>query len=156
MRGLVRATSDGDTVAWLKSLGVELVPGDVTDPTCLAPLVEGADLVIHSAAVIGYRRRQWGTMAHVNVIGTRHVVEACLAADAVLLGAVGGPKWDDPNARVRPEQGLLGLRKLLGLYANLRPIKIWPSLLEASPLKADRLDGIDMLADVRAPLRFDG
>lgn len=71
--------------------------------------------------------------------------QACLAADAVLLGAVGGPKWDDPHAKVRPEQGLLGLRKLLGLYANLRPIKIWPSLMEASPLKADRLDGIDML-----------
>ncbi|MFW5943214.1 MAG: 3-isopropylmalate dehydrogenase [Chloroflexota bacterium] len=71
--------------------------------------------------------------------------EACLAADAVLLGAVGGPKWDDPTAAVRPEQGLLGLRKTLGLYANLRPVTPHPSLLEASPLRPERLQGVDLL-----------
>jgi 3-isopropylmalate dehydrogenase len=70
---------------------------------------------------------------------------ACRRADAVLLGAVGGPKWDDPNAKVRPEQGLLGLRKELGLYANLRPIKLWPELVGASPLRPERLEGVDLL-----------
>jgi 3-isopropylmalate dehydrogenase len=64
---------------------------------------------------------------------------------AVLLGAVGGPKWDDPKAKLRPEQGLLGIRKALGLWANLRPTKVIPALRDASPLKADRLEGVDML-----------
>lgn len=70
---------------------------------------------------------------------------ACLSADAVLLGAVGGPKWDDPAAKVRPEQGLLGLRKALGLYANLRPVTPIPALLDASPLKPERLVGVNLL-----------
>ena len=70
---------------------------------------------------------------------------ACLASDGVLLGAVGGPKWDDPNARVRPEQGLLQLRKGLGLFANLRPVKLHPELVDASPLKREKLEGVDLL-----------
>ena len=70
---------------------------------------------------------------------------ACEASDAVLLGAVGGPKWSDPNAPVRPEQGLLQLRALLGVYANLRPVKIYPELASASPLKAELLEGVDLL-----------
>jgi 3-isopropylmalate dehydrogenase len=72
-------------------------------------------------------------------------LEACLQADAVLLGAVGGPKWDDPLADVRPEQGLLGLRKGLGLFANLRPVQPHPDLLQASPLKTEYLQGVDLL-----------
>jgi len=72
-------------------------------------------------------------------------LEACLQADAILLGAVGGPKWDDPLAEVRPEQGLLGLRKGLGLFANLRPVQPHPDLLEASPLKTEYLQGVDLL-----------
>jgi 3-isopropylmalate dehydrogenase len=70
---------------------------------------------------------------------------ACRAADAVLLGAVGGPKWSDPTAKVRPEQGLLGLRKGLELYANLRPVRIFPMLHDASPLRPERLEGVDLL-----------
>lgn len=70
---------------------------------------------------------------------------ACERADAVLLGAVGGPRWDDPNAPVRPEQGLLGLRKALGLFANLRPVKLHPALAAASPLRPERLAGVDIL-----------
>lgn len=66
-------------------------------------------------------------------------------SDAVLLGAVGGPKWDDPKAKVRPEQALLGLRKELGLFANLRPVQIFPELLDAAPLKADILRGVDLV-----------
>ncbi len=72
-------------------------------------------------------------------------LRACRSADAVLLGAVGGPKWDDPRASVRPEQGLLGLRKGLGVFANLRPIRVHPALVEASPLKPDRLVGVDLI-----------
>jgi len=70
---------------------------------------------------------------------------ACRTADAMLLGAVGGPKWDDPNAKTRPEAGLLQLRKELELFANLRPIKPSPHLLDASPLKASILGGTDIL-----------
>ena len=67
------------------------------------------------------------------------------AADAVLLGAVGGPRWDDPAAKVRPEQGLLGLRRGLSLWANLRPVKPHPALADVSPLKPERLVGVDLL-----------
>jgi 3-isopropylmalate dehydrogenase len=70
---------------------------------------------------------------------------ACKQADAVLLGAVGGPKWSDPNAPVRPEQGLLGLRAALGVYANLRPLQVHPALADLSPLKNGRLQGVDVL-----------
>jgi 3-isopropylmalate dehydrogenase len=72
-------------------------------------------------------------------------LSACKAADAVLLGAVGGPKWDDPNAKTRPEKGLLAIRQGLGLFANLRPVKSYPELIDASPLKADRVAGVDLL-----------
>jgi 3-isopropylmalate dehydrogenase len=72
-------------------------------------------------------------------------VEAARACDAVLLGAVGGPKWDDPTAKVRPEQGLLGIRRELGLYANLRPVTVHPKLVSASPLRAELLAGVDLL-----------
>lgn len=70
---------------------------------------------------------------------------ACRAADAVLLGAVGGPKWSDPNAPVRPEQGLLALRAALAVYANLRPLQVHPSLADLSPLKNDRLKHVDVM-----------
>ena len=70
---------------------------------------------------------------------------ACKAASAVLLGAVGGPKWDDPNAKTRPEKGLLAIRQGLGLYANLRPVRSYPELIASSPLKADRVAGVDLL-----------
>lgn len=70
---------------------------------------------------------------------------ACRSSDAVLLGAVGGPKWDDPSATVRPEQGLLGLRKGLELFANVRPVRPHPALVESSPLRPERLQGVDVL-----------
>jgi 3-isopropylmalate dehydrogenase len=72
-------------------------------------------------------------------------LSACGTADAVLLGAVGGPKWSDPNARVRPEQGLLGLRKALNLFANIRPVTLHPALLDASSLKAEVVRGTDIV-----------
>ena len=72
-------------------------------------------------------------------------LQACLAADAVLLGAIGGPKWSSPAAKVRPEQGLLRLRKELGAYANLRPVKVLPCLADASTLKPEILEGVDLV-----------
>jgi len=70
---------------------------------------------------------------------------ACLGADAVLLGAVGGPRWADPRASVRPEQGLLRLREALGVFANLRPVRVYRGLEDASVLRPDRLAGIDLM-----------
>lgn len=72
-------------------------------------------------------------------------VDACKAADAILLGAVGGPKWDDPNAADRPERGLLAIRKELNLFANMRPVKLHPQLVSASTLKPEVLEGVDLL-----------
>jgi 3-isopropylmalate dehydrogenase len=69
----------------------------------------------------------------------------CQRADAVLLGAVGGPKWSAPDAKVRPEGGLLALRKALGLFANLRPVVPHPAVLDASPIKAELLHGVDIM-----------
>ncbi|MEI7829736.1 MAG: 3-isopropylmalate dehydrogenase [Prolixibacteraceae bacterium] len=72
--------------------------------------------------------------------------ELCMQSDAVLFGAIGHPRFDnDPSAKVRPEQGLLAMRKKLGLYANIRPLIIFPSLLEKSPLKTDRVEGADFV-----------
>jgi 3-isopropylmalate dehydrogenase len=72
-------------------------------------------------------------------------LELCEAADAILLGAVGGPQWSDPTAPIRPEQGLLQLRKHFELFANLRPIVVYPALAGHAPLRADLLDGVDIL-----------
>src|SRR6201987_610849 len=73
-------------------------------------------------------------------------IEACLNSDAILFGAIGHPKYDnDPNAKVRPEQGLLKLRKSLGLFANIRPVSTYPSLHHLSPLKNKFLDGVDFI-----------
>jgi len=72
-------------------------------------------------------------------------IAACKIADAILLGAVGGPKWDDPNAKTRPEAGLLKIRKELGLFANLRPIVTFEELLDSSPLKREIIEGTDIL-----------
>ena len=69
----------------------------------------------------------------------------CKASDAVLLGAVGGPKWSDPRAPIRPEQGLLAMRAGLGLFANLRPVKVYDALVNASTLKAEVIRGVDMI-----------
>jgi 3-isopropylmalate dehydrogenase len=75
----------------------------------------------------------------------KETIAACERADAVLLGAVGGPKWDDPRAKVRPEQGLLAIRRALGLYANLRPVRVHPALAATSPIKPERVEGVDIL-----------
>ncbi len=76
---------------------------------------------------------------------TEETLSDCQKSDAVLLGAVGGPKWDDPSAKDRPERGLLALRKGLGVFANLRPVKVHPALIDSSPLKPEKLKGVDIL-----------
>ena len=69
----------------------------------------------------------------------------CRKTDAILFGAVGGPKWDDPRAKTRPEDGILAIRKGLGLFANLRPVKVYPELINSSPIKPALLEGVDMI-----------
>lgn len=84
----------------------------------------------------------------IDALGTPLPLETladCEKADAILLGAVGGPKWDDPTASVRPEQGLLGLRKHFDLFANLRPVKIYDALRSQAPLRPELLQGVDIL-----------
>ena len=75
----------------------------------------------------------------------QETIDACKDSNAVVLGAVGGPKWDNPNAKIRPEQGLLGIRESLGVFANIRPVIIYPSLAKASPLKEEKLIDVDFI-----------
>ena len=72
-------------------------------------------------------------------------LETCNNSDAIILGAVGGPKWDDPSANTRPEDGILAVRKSLKLFANLRPVKVYPALINSSPIKPNLLKGVDMM-----------
>jgi 3-isopropylmalate dehydrogenase len=124
---------------------IVLLPGDGIGPEITAPTLE---VLAAAGAELEYEEHLFGGAsidAH-GVALTDATLAACKAADAVLLAAVGGPKWDttDP-ARPRPEQGLLGLRKALGLYANLRPVRPLPALYDASPLKREVILGTDLL-----------
>jgi 3-isopropylmalate dehydrogenase len=124
---------------------VVLLPGDGIGPEIIAPAVEVLSAV---GARFDYEEHLFGGVA-IDAHGTAltdETLAACKGADAVLLAAVGGPKWDttDPS-RPRPEQGLLGLRKGLGLFANLRPVKPIPALYDASPLKTDVIEGTNLL-----------
>jgi 3-isopropylmalate dehydrogenase len=127
---------------------IVLLPGDGIGPE----VIEQARLVLESVAAesgheFTFDERPIGGMA-IDAYGDPlppESLEACRTADAALLGAVGGPKWSDPNAPVRPEQGLLRLRGELGLYANLRPIRPMPGASSASPLRPELLDGVDLL-----------
>jgi 3-isopropylmalate dehydrogenase len=127
---------------------ITLLPGDGIGPDVVA---EGVRALKAVGERFGHqfelREALLGGCA-IDATGTalpEETLRLCQEADAVLLGAVGGPKWDDPNAKVRPEQGLLGLRKALGLFANLRPVALHPRLIAASPLRPERLQGVDML-----------
>ncbi len=123
---------------------IVLLPGDGIGPEVMAAarqvLAELGDFELDERLAGGASIDAHGTAL------TDEVLEACRNADAVLLAAVGGPKWDttDPGAP-RPEQGLFRLRKGLGLFANLRPVRPSPALLDASPLKRDRIEGTDLL-----------
>jgi 3-isopropylmalate dehydrogenase len=125
---------------------IVLLPGDGIGPEITAPAVEVLNAV--APGEFEYEPHAFGgaSIDEHGVALTDHVLERCRAADAVLLAAVGGPKWDttDPSAP-RPEQGLLGLRKGLGLFANLRPVKPLPALYDASPLRREIIDRTDLL-----------
>lgn len=123
---------------------VVTLPGDGIGPEVMAPALEALERL----GEFTWEEHAFGG-ASIDAHGTAltdETLNACRSADAVLLAAVGGPKWDttDPHAP-RPEQGLLGLRKGLGLFANLRPVRPLPALYDASPLKREVLEGTDLL-----------
>ncbi len=123
---------------------IVVLPGDGIGPE----IVGAAQRLLEALGEFEYDERLMGGCsidAHGTAL-TDEVLDACRASDAVLLGAVGGPKWDttDPDAP-RPEQGLLGLRKGMGLYANLRPVRPSPALVGSSPLREERIAGTDLL-----------
>lgn len=129
-------------------MNITLFPGDGIGPEVMSGAVHVLKTIglrygheIHTAKHLigGCSIDQFGTAV------TDEALNAARTSDAVLLGAVGGPKWDDPDAAVRPEQGLLRLRKELGVFANIRPVKVYPQLAMLSPLKADRLKNVDII-----------
>src|SRR3984957_16699954 len=122
-----------------------LLPGDGIGPEITAPTLEVLSAV---GTNFDYEEHLFGG-ASIDANGialTDDTLAACRSADAVLLAAVGGPKWDTTNtSKPRPEQGLLGLRKGLGLFANLRPVRPVPALYDASPLRREIIEGTDLL-----------
>jgi 3-isopropylmalate dehydrogenase len=123
---------------------IALLPGDGIGPEITAPTVE----LLGKLGDFAFEEHLFGG-ASIDAHGTAltdETLQACRRADAVLLAAIGGPKWDttDPS-RPRPEQGLLGIRAGLGLYANLRPVRPLPALYDASPLKREIIEGTDLL-----------
>jgi 3-isopropylmalate dehydrogenase len=127
---------------------IVVLPGDGIGPEVTAEALRVLDAVAAKGKhEFTYAERLMGGCsidAHGTAL-TDEVLADCQRSNAVLLGAVGGPKWDDPRAKVRPEQGLLALRKGLGVFANLRPVKVHPALVDASPLRPERLQGVDIL-----------
>src|SRR3954447_14589667 len=124
---------------------IVVLPGDGIGPEVAAPAVAILQQLVPDVTT---EEHLFGG-ASIDANGTAltdDVLAACTASDAVLLAAVGGPKWDttDPS-KPRPEQGLLGLRKGMGLYANLRPVRPVPALYDASPLKREIIEGTDLL-----------
>jgi 3-isopropylmalate dehydrogenase len=127
---------------------IALLPGDGVGPEVTAEAVKvleavaakyGHDLTFRSGDIGGIAIDRHG------VALTQETLNMCRTCHAVLLGAVGGPKWDDPKAKVRPEEGLLSLRKSLKLFANLRPVKVLSMLLDSTTIKPDMLKGVDLL-----------
>jgi 3-isopropylmalate dehydrogenase len=127
---------------------IATIPGDGVGPDVVA----AARAAVYAAggafgfAVDWSEHLAGGASIDANGVAIRpEDVAACGAADAILLGAVGGPKWSDPSAPVRPEQALFALRGGLGLYANLRPVSVHPALIGSSPVRPELLEGVDLL-----------
>jgi len=127
---------------------IVLLPGDGIGPEVTAEAEKliralagqhGVDIELQSALIGGAALDATGEPL------PEETLALCREADAIVLGAVGGPKWSDPKAAKRPEQGLLGLRRELGLWANLRPVRLHPSLAHISPLKAERVEHVDFM-----------
>lgn len=127
---------------------IVVIPGDgIGDEITAAALQVAQAAAAKSGFSFTYETKQAGGAAidDYGVPLPAETVEACRRADAVLLGAVGGPKWDHIAPELRAERAILGLRKELGLYANLRPVKIFPALTGQSPLKAEIVSGVNIL-----------
>jgi 3-isopropylmalate dehydrogenase len=127
---------------------IVLLPGDGIGPEVVAEAVRVLNTVAkrgnHTFAFTEHLIGGCSIDRHGTAV-TEAVLADCRSSDAILLGAVGGPQWDNPLANVRPEQGLLLLRKELGVFANLRPVKVRPALAFNSPIKPERLVGVDIL-----------
>ena len=127
---------------------ITLLPGDGIGPEVVGEAVRVLDVIASKYNhAFNFQERLMGGCS-IDKYGqsiTDETLADCKASDAVLLGAVGGPKWDDPTAKDRPERGLLALRKGLGVFANLRPVKVHPALIDASPLKPEKLKDVDIL-----------
>lgn len=130
------------------NFNITILPGDGIGPEVVAEAVRVLDVIAGKYNhTFHFQERLMGGCS-IDRYGsslTDETLADCQASDSVLLGAVGGPKWDDPNASDRPERGLLALRKGLGVFANLRPVKVHPTLIDASPLKPEKLEGVDIL-----------
>src|ERR1700678_3973741 len=125
---------------------IVLLPGDGIGPEIIEPALQLLDAV--APGEFEYEEHRFGgaSIDEHGIALTDDVLERCRAAHAVLLAAVGGPKWDTTDAAApRPEQGLLGLRKGLGLFANLRPVRAVPALYDSSPLRREIIEGTDLL-----------
>ncbi len=132
----------------MSSYNILLLPGDGVGPEVMEQAVLIANATAEKFGFSLHTESQLIGGCAIDAYGTalrEEDITTARAADAVLLGAVGGPKWDNPAANVRPEQGLLRIRKALGLFANLRPVTANDALLEASPVKEDRVRGTDLL-----------
>lgn len=127
---------------------IAVLPGDGIGPEVMAEAVKvleavgkrfGHQFELHYGAIGGEAIDKHGVALQ------EETLRICKACDAVLLGAVGGPKWDDPRASVRPEDGLLALRKGLDLFANLRPVKVFPMLVESTSIRPEVVRGVDLV-----------
>lgn len=130
------------------NFNITLLPGDGIGLEVVPAAVRVLDVIAHKYDhSFDYKERLMGgcSIDRFGISLTDETLADCQSADAILFGAVGGPKWDDPSASDRPERGLLRLRKGLGVFANLRPVKVHPALVDASPLKPEKLKGVDLL-----------
>ena len=127
---------------------IVVIPGDGIGEEITSAAVRVLDKVASKSGLGLTYEKQLAGGASIDAYGvplTDGVIQACKKADAVLLGAVGGPKWDNVAPEIRAEKAILGLRKELGLYANFRPVRVSPALIEFSPLKEEAISGIDIL-----------
>ena len=130
-------------------LNIAILPGDGIGPEIVGQALRVTEAICEKFGHdLSYKYGLVGACA-IDKVGNPYpdeTHELCMASDAVLFGAIGDPKFDnDPSAKVRPEQGLLAMRKKLGLYANLRPVTTFPSLIHKSPLRADLVEGADFM-----------
>ncbi len=131
------------------NLNIALLPGDGIGPEVIDQAVKVADVIAEKFGHnIKWSKGLTGAAA-IDAVGNPYPEETheiCMNADAVLFGAIGDPKYDnDPSAKIRPEQGLLKMRQMLGLFANVRPTFVFPSLIDKSPLKRERIENTDLV-----------